>query len=78
MISLIPSRLQQLTKLFRLGLVIFLKILKFSEFRSLESSLFHSRMINGKKEFLENLCLIFKREIFSAFLVKTLVLVIAL
>ena len=55
-INLIPLRLQQLKKLFGLGLInlriLSLKILKFSELRSLGSKLFHSMIDDGKKEFL--------------------------
>ena len=56
MVSLIPLRLQQLRKLFGLGQIVskilFLKIPKFSEFRKLESKLFRSMIVGGKKEFL--------------------------
>ena len=70
-ISLIPLRLHQLKKLFGLGLInlrtLFLKIPKLSEFRRLESSLFHSMTVNKKKQFFSKLCLISKKGILSAF-----------
>ena len=33
-----------------------------------KSKLFNSTTVNGKKEFLKNICLIFKREMLSVFL----------
>ena len=63
--------MQQLIKLFGLILkkfrILFLKIPKFSEFAGLGSRLFQS---STAKKFLQKLCLVLKRRIFSAFLIK--------
>ena len=60
-INLIPLRLQQLKKLFGLGLInliLFLKTPKFSELWREGSRLFHSMIDDGKKTFLWKLWLI--------------------
>ena len=55
-ICIIPLRLQQLKKLFGLGLInsriLFLKITKFSELRRSDSSLFNSIFVDRKKKSL--------------------------
>ena len=43
----------------------FLKTLKLSHFRRLTSNLFHSIIVDGKKEFLKKLCLVLKQGILS-------------
>ena len=70
---LIPSQLWQLNSLFGDGLInfnkFFLKVLRLVTLRRLGSNLFHAMTVDGKKEFLNNLCLVSKRVILSASLV---------
>ena len=47
----------------------FLKSAKLFEFLSVRSELFHSMIVEGKKEFLKKLCLILKQGMLSTFLV---------
>ena len=49
--------------------ILFLKTSKFFEFRRVESKLFHSMIVEGKKEFLKKLCLMLKKGMSSTFLV---------
>ena len=42
-----------------------LRTLKLSHFRRLTSNLFHSIIVDGKKEFLKKLCLVLKQGILS-------------
>ena len=59
---LIPLQLWQLNTLFGDGLInfnkFFLKTLRLAALRRLGSNLFHSITVDGKKEFLKNLCLV--------------------
>ena len=70
---LIPLQLWQLNSLFGDGLInfnkFFLKVLRLVTLRRLGSNLFHAMTVDGKKEFLNNLCLVSKRVILSASLV---------
>ena len=72
-ISLIPLWLLQLKTLLGEGLInfriLFLKSTKRFEFRRVGSKLFHSMIVEGKKEFLKKLCLILKQGMLSTFLV---------
>ena len=72
-IGLIPLWLLQLKTLLGEGLInfkiLFLKSIKLFEFRRVGSRLFHSMIVEGKKEFLKKLCLVLKQGIFSTFLV---------
>ena len=69
---LIPLQLWQLKTLFGNRLInfnnFFLKTLKLAALRRLGSSLFHSMIVDGKKEFLKKLCLVRNRVILSVFL----------
>ena len=47
----------------------FLKINGLLEFRRLVSNLFHSMIVDGKKEFLKKLCFVFKKGKVETFLV---------
>ena len=71
-INLIPLRLQQLKKLFDLGLInlriLFLKIPKFSELRGLGSRLFHSMMRTERKNFFKSCAWCSKEEYCQHFL----------
>ena len=49
--------------------ILFLKILKLLEFLILRSNLFHSIIVDGKKEFLEKVCLVLKKGILCIFVV---------
>ena len=70
---LIPLQLWQLKTLFGDGLInfnkFFLKTLRLAALRRLGSNLFHSITVDGKKEFLKKLYLVWKRVILSVFLV---------
>ena len=72
-INLIPLGLWQLKRLLADGLInfriLFLKILKLLEFLMLWSSLFHSIIVDGKKEFFKKVCLVLKKGILCIFLV---------
>ena len=72
-IGLIPLWLLQLKTLLGEGLINFkillLKSIKLFEFRRVGSRLFHSMIVEGKKEFLKKLCLVLKQGMFSTFLV---------
>ena len=72
-INLIPLGLWHIKRLSADGLINFrifsLKILKLLEFLMLWSSLFHSVIVEGKKEFLKNVCLVLKRGVLCIFLV---------
>ena len=72
-INLIPLELWQLKRLLADGLInfriLFLKILKLLEFLMLWSSLFHSAIVDRKKEFLKKVCLVLRRGILKMFLV---------
>ena len=46
-----------------------MKSTKLFEFQRVGSKLFHSMIVEGKKEFLKKLCLILKQEMLSTFLV---------
>ena len=46
-----------------------MKATKLLEFRSVGSKLFHSMIVEGKKEFLKKLCLILKQGMLSTFVV---------
>ena len=46
-----------------------MKSTKLFEFRRVGSKLFHSMIVEGKKEFLKKLCLILKQGMLSTFLV---------
>ena len=48
--------------------------LKLLHFRRLTSNLFHSVIVDGKKEFLKNLCLLLKQGILSEFLGECVIL----
>ena len=50
--------------------MLFLKILRLSDFRILLPILLHSITVEGKKEFLKKSCLTLKEGTFSAYLVK--------
>ena len=72
-ISLIPLWLLQLKTLLGEGLINFrillLKSSKLFEFRRVGSKLFHSMIVEWKKEFLKKFCLILKQGMLSTFLV---------
>ena len=72
-INLIPWGFWHLKRLLADGLInfrlFFLKILKLLEFFMLWSSLFHSVIVDGKKEFLKKVCLVLRRGILWIFLV---------
>ena len=72
-IRLIPLWLLQLKALVGEGLINFrillLKSIKLIELRRVGSRLFHSMIVEGKKEFLKKLCLVLKQGMFSTFLV---------
>ena len=72
-INLIPLGLWQLKRLLADGLInfriLFLKILKLLEFLMLWSSLFHSIIVDGKKQFFKKVCLVLKKGILYIFLV---------
>ena len=74
--DLIPLQLWQLNTLFADGLInfykFFLKTLRLVALPRLGSNLFHSITVDGKKEFLKKLCLVWKRVILSASLVLKL------
>ena len=50
--------------------MLFLKIVRLSNFRIFLSILFHSITVEGKKEFLKKSCLTLKEGTFSTYLVK--------
>ena len=70
---LISLQLWQLNTLFRDGLInfnkFFLKTLRLAVLRRWWSNSFHSITVDGKKEFLKKLYLVWKRVILSVFLV---------
>ena len=72
-IRLIPLWLLQLKALVGEGLInfriLFLKSIKLIEFLRVGSRLFHSMIVEGKKEFLKKLSLVLKQGMFSTFLV---------
>ena len=72
-INLIPLGLWQLKRLLADSLInfriLFLKILKLLEFLMLQSSLFHSIIVHGKKEFFKKVCLVLKKGILCIYLV---------
>ena len=49
--------------------ILFLETAKLFEFRKVESKMFHSVIVEGRKEFLKKLCLILKQGMLSTFLV---------
>ena len=50
--------------------MLYLKILRLSDFRIFLSILFHSIAVEGKKDFLKKSCLTLKEGTFSMYLVK--------
>ena len=70
---LIPLQFWELKTLIGDGLInfnnFFLKTLRLVALRRLESSLFLSMTVEGKKEFLKKLCIVRNRVISSVFLV---------
>ena len=70
---LIPLQLWQLETLFGDGLInfnkFFLKTLRSAALRRLVSNLLHSVTVDGKKELLKDLCLVWNRVILFVFLV---------
>ena len=72
-ISLIPLRLSQLKKLLGEGLInfriLFLKTIKLFEIKRVGSKLFHSMIVEGKKEFFKKLYSILKQGTLLRFLV---------
>ena len=73
MINLIPLLLLQLKTLLEEGLInfriLFLKTTKLFEFQRVGSELFHSTIVEGKREFLKKLCLILKKGMLSTIFV---------
>ena len=49
--------------------ILFLKSTKPFEFQRVGSKLFHSMVLEGKEEFLKNLCLVLKQRMLSTFLI---------
>ena len=72
-INLVPLAFWQLKRLLADGLInftiLFPKLLKLLEFLMLWLILFHSVTVDGKKQFLEKVCLVLKQGILCIFLV---------